>query len=231
MSKAKSRKRAEKHKTSKSDPRELLREDGCVPIPKNIFQKKKGNVFEDKIEERHAFEQFFWTRKTVDELMKACKYVYEEKTCCMTTPSMAHAWHEVGREEVLLDIDKRFSYLPKFKYYDCRKPEALEDDFRLLILDPPFFILPIPVFREAVDVITKKNYDTKILLGFLKRGEKELRKEFELYNLVPTNFPLQYSSIKENKWNNFALYSNIDLPGIKRKNEKKENKTFHKFYY
>lgn len=194
--------------------------DGLIPIPKNIFKKSHGHVFADDLEEKHAWEQFFWTRDTVGRLMNACNFVYEQKTCCFTTPSMAHAWHETGRDEVLLDIDTRFEYLPKFKYYDARKPYSLDDSFRLLILDPPFFAVPIEQIRDAVDVITKKDYTTKILIAFIKRGEQRLRTAFRHYNLQPTKFELQYASIKDNKWSNFVLYSNIDLPGIKRMKDK-----------
>ena len=59
------------------------------------------------------------------------------------TPNVAHQIHEENRNECLLDIDKRFNYLPKFRYYDMTKPSQINDKFRLLILDPPFFIIPI----------------------------------------------------------------------------------------
>jgi len=134
-------------------------------------------------------------------------------------PSIAHAFNENGRNEVLLDIDKRFDYLPKFKYYDVRDPTDLNCDFRLLILDPPFFIIPIEIVRLAVDKLTNNNYNTKIMIAFIKRGEKRLRQAFKEYNLVPTHFPLEYASIKPNKWSNFVLYSNIELPGIKKMKE------------
>ncbi|VBB17982.1 N6-adenine methyltransferase [Yasminevirus sp. GU-2018] len=189
---------------------------GALPIPRNMFIKQEGNVFKDEIEEQHAWEQFFWTKNVVDRLMKACEYTYVEETCCLTTPSLAHSWHEQGRDEILLDIDKRFSYLPKFKYYDMRNPKDVDGSFRLLVLDPPFFLIPIEQVRKAVDVITKNNYDTKIIIAFLKRTERRLLEAFKEYNIRLTNFELQYASIKQNKWGNFGLYSNIDLPGIKR---------------
>ncbi len=190
--------------------------EGVIPFSRNMFTKEHGNVFSDEKEEQHAWEQFFWTKDTVDRLMKACDLVYVEETCCFTTPSLAHAWHENGREEVLLDIDRRFEYLPKFRYFDARHPEQLEDNFRLIILDPPFFVTPIQQFREAVDVITKGDFNTKIIIGFLRREEKALMDAFKDYGIQPTSFELQYASIKPNKWKNFTLYSNVDLPGIKR---------------
>jgi hypothetical protein len=193
----------------------------ATAIPKN-FWKKTNNVFFNRLEEIKDNEQFFWSRETVEKLAKACEFTFVEETCCLTTPSLAHYWHENGREETLLDIDTRFSYIPGFKYYDLRKPDpdiGPDDNFRLLIIDPPFFIVPIETIGEAVDQITGKDYDTKIIIGFLSREEKRLQLAFEHYCLKPTKFPLQYPSIKENKWQNFVLYSNIDLPGIKRLKE------------
>ena len=53
-------------------------------------------------------------------------------------------------------------------------------------------------------------------MACLRRSKKRMRIAFSKYNLVPTKFKLQYASIKPNKWKNFCLYRNIDLPGIKR---------------
>ena len=36
------------------------------------------------------------------------------------------------------------------------------------------------------------------------------------YGISETSAKLEYAHIKQNKWRNFKLYSNIDLPGIKR---------------
>lgn len=198
----------------------LVNEYGATPMPKSFFKKNgKSKVFSNQMEENQAVEQYFWTKDTVERLIKACNFVYEEKTCCLMTPSLAHGWHEQDRDEVLLDIDKRFNYLPKFHYYDVRDPQKMNQDFRLLILDPPFFYIPIETIRDCVDKLTNKDYSTRIMMAFLKRGEKRMREAFKHYKLVPTHFPLQYASIKENKWSNFVLYSNIELPGIKKMKE------------
>lgn len=199
---------------------ELRTETGGVPVPKNFFVDNiKLDVFHGKIKENHQWEQFFWTEKTVSELIKGLNCVYEKKTCCLMTPSLAYRWHELGRDETLLDIDTRFSCLPKFQYYDIRSPTPIKDTFRLLIIDPPFFLIPVEEIKRAIDIITQKDYSTKIIIAWLLRAEKRLRTHLKAYNLVPTHFPLEYASIKPNKWKNFVLYSNIDLPGIKRKKE------------
>lgn len=182
-----------------------------INIPKNFF---KTDVFNNDLPERHEYEQFFWSKETVEKLIKACEFIPE--CCCLTTPSLAVGFHNKGVERTLLDIDERFNFLPKFKYYDVRTPTKLNESFQIIVLDPPFFSVPIEEFRKAVDVITDKNYNTKIIIGFLKREENRLLQAFNDYNIKKTNFKLEYASIKPNKWDNFALYSNVDLPGIKK---------------
>jgi hypothetical protein len=191
-------------------------ETGTISIPKNFFIKSINDVFDGKINENHKYEQFFWTKNVVEKIIKSIGYHYNEEICCFTTPSLAYQLHQYGQDEVLLDIDTRFNYLPKFKYYDAYDPKQLDENFRLLIIDPPFFAIPIEIIRDAVDVITNKDYNTKILIAYIKRNEKRLRIAFKNYKLFPTNFPLEYVSIKSNKWSNFVLYSNVELPNIKR---------------
>ncbi len=83
-------------------------------------------------------------------------------------------------------------------------------------MDPPFFYIPLEVIRDAVLAITKGSTSTKLIIGFLKREEQALLETFKEFNLKETNFELEYATVKDNKWKNYSLYSNVDLPGIKR---------------
>lgn len=172
------------------------------------------SMFSEGFVERFDLEQYFWTEETVRGLLHALEYYTD--CCCLTTPSLGHGFYTIGREEVVLDIDDRFSYLPKFRYFDIRFPTEQEEDFHIIIMDPPFFYLPMDVIYQAVLTITKGNTNVKILIGFLKREERILLETFRDFHLKETNFPLKYSTVKPNKWKNYALYSNCDLPGIKR---------------
>eukprot|EP00762_Andalucia_godoyi_P008432 ANDGO_04646.mRNA.1 hypothetical protein EMIHUDRAFT_221672 len=171
--------------------------------------------------ERHDLEQYFWTQDTVFRLMAAM--AHETDCCCLAVPSLCHAWHLKGRDEPLLDIDTRFSYLPGFRYFDIRHPESTYDEhssenaFRVIAFDPPFFYISMEQLFHAVCVIAKNDFrNTKLLVTFLKREEPLLLKTFAPFRLARTNFPVQYAAVKSNKWTNYALYSNIDLPGIRR---------------
>jgi hypothetical protein len=175
--------------------------------------------------ERRDLEQYFWTERTIEGIMDALRFTFtSDASCCLCTPTLADAyWTKESEAVCLLDIDKRFDYLPKYRYFDLRYPhqstelEPDQDLWRVIVFDPPFFYISMEVLFKAVMYVCKDRVDrTKILLGFLKREEKTLLEVFKVFNLKRTNFPLEYTHVKPNKWTNYALYSNIDVPGIKR---------------
>lgn len=138
---------------------------------KNILQTTRS-MYEHGFTERYDLEQYFWSEDTVSRLINSLSFM--DDCCCLTTPSLGHGFHEVGREEVVLDIDTRFNYLPKFRYFDILLPTEQEESFQILILDPPFFYIPMEKIYEAVLTITKGETNAKLLIGFLKREEKTL---------------------------------------------------------
>lgn len=176
------------------------------------------HMFSNGFVERHDLEQYFWTTTTVHNLRRAL--ACDPALCCLATPSLAHAFHvEEPQQEVrLLDIDTRFSYLPGFRFWDIRRPEPLGDgeSFRVVVFDPPFFYIPMPELHRAVLEVCKGDTKTKLLIGFLVREQATLLEVFKEFGLVRTKFVLEYATVKPNKWRNYALYSNVDLPGIKR---------------
>lgn len=193
-----------------------------VTIPKNFFidsdiQENYGmDVFSNKVEEKRELEQFFWTRNVVMKILKGCQYI--TNCCCFTTPSLANAFFQDGRDEKLLDIDERFNYLKYFEKFDIKNPHVPDGagDFNIIVIDPPFFNITIKELFDATNVITNYNYKTNIIIAHITRFDHTLIKTFEPYGLSETSTPLEYAHVKPNKWNNFKLYSNIDLPGIKR---------------
>lgn len=190
--------------------------DRPVYLPKNFLSKNK-DIFDGKIEEDHDLEQYFWTKKIVQRILNATQWTYTE-CCCFTTPSLAQAYHETGNEQALLDIDERFEYLPRFERFDITDPHspAGAGSFQILVIDPPFFGITVQQLYDATELITEGNGDTKIVIGYLTRMEHALLKTFRKYGISETSASLEYAGIKPNKWKNFTLYSNVDLPGIKR---------------
>jgi len=172
------------------------------------------SMFPEGFVERRDLEQYFWTEETVMRLMKALEYTPD--CCCLATPSLAQGMHVTGREETLLDIDTRFEYLPKFRYWDIQCPSPVGETFRVVVFDPPFFYIAMDQLFKAVTEVCNGHTSTKLLIGFLKREEPLLLKTFAPFKLRQTNFPLEYATVKPNKWRNYALYANVDLPGIRR---------------
>ena len=149
-------------------------------------------MFTKGFRERHDLEQYFWTEQTVNQIMKAVECEYEGTVCCLTTPSLAHAFYISGRSEVLLDIDLRFQYLPKFRYFDIQSPSASDaEDNRIIVFDPPFFYIPMEALFAAVRTICNHDFKRKLLVGFLAREEAALLTTFAPFNLTRTRFPLE----------------------------------------
>lgn len=174
--------------------------------------------------ERRDLEQYFWTESTIQGIKSALQSTFDaDSSLCLCTPTVADSfWTENSVAVSLLDLDTRFEYLPKFRYFDLRCPNAtdLEPErsmWRVIVFDPPFFYIPMDVLHKAVLYVSNGNVkQTKLLVGFLKREEKCLLETFKEFNLKRTNFPLEYAHVKSNKWVNYAMYSNVDLPGIRR---------------
>jgi hypothetical protein len=183
---------------------------------KNIIRETRS-MFDNGFEERHDLEQYFWTERTVNKLIQSLRFI--PNCCCLTTPSLGHGFYQIGREEIVLDIDTRFEYLPKFQYFDILVTHSINEEIRIIVMDPPFFYIPMEQIYNAVLKITEGDTKCKLMIGFLIREEKALLHTFTSFNLKRTNFPLEYATARPNKWKNYALYSNIDLPGIKRRKE------------
>lgn len=189
-----------------------------VSKPESNTLGSPRHMFSNGFVERHDLEQYFWTIATVEKLCRALSY--DPNLCCLATPSLAQAFHQLDPQQDvrLLDIDTRLSYLPGFRYWDIRNPEPLgeSESFRVVVFDPPFFYIPMEQLHSAVLEVCKGDTKTKLLIGFLVREQASLLDLFKDFGLSRTKFVLEYATVKPNKWCNYALYSNVDLPGIKR---------------
>lgn len=220
----KTRRRTKSDVNTKENSGEMERKsESNITSSKQTSEKPMRQMFSRGFLERRDLEQYFWTDKCVTGILNSIKSTFgPEESCCLCTPSLAEAWWVEGEDVSLLDIDERFRYLPKFRYFDLRFPEESNldperDDWRVIVFDPPFFYISLEMLFRAVEYICEGKLDrAKLLIGFLKREEKSLLEAFKPFNLKKTNYPLEYAHVKSNKWINYALYSNVDIPGIKR---------------
>jgi len=172
------------------------------------------------IVERREVEQYFCSERTVYMLMSAIADM--GNVGCLTTPALAQALHDEGYTDVaLLDIDERFASLPGFQHFDLLKPIAHSQKFDVIVFDPPFFYIPLEQLKKAVLTLTHGRTNVPFLIAFLAREEAKLLNVFRDFGLCRTKFVLEYANVKESKWSNYALYSNVDLPGVKRIHRKR----------
>ena len=53
-------------------------------------------------------------------------------------------------------------------------------------------------------------------MSFMTRDEKQVKAAFHMFNLERTLYKLEYATVKPNRWENYGLYANVDIPLIKR---------------
>ena len=154
-----------------------------------------------------------------------------KKVCLICAPSLSKAFYDqLGYVVTCLDIDRRFEDLPGFCYFDlqkpdeCQDPRVLQNEFEIIIFDPPFFYITLDQMSSALKVVSKYSTNhAKMTIGmsFMVRDETQVKQSFSQFKLERTNLNLEYATVKPNRWDNYCWWSNTDLPMIKRKSEKK----------
>ena len=148
----------------------------------------------------------------------------EKKLCLVCAPTLAKAFYErLGLKITICDIDERFKDLPGFKYFDLQAPIPFENEFEYILFDPPFFYISLDQMSKAIQVLSNGNKNMKLLMSFMIRDEAHVKQSFKMFNLERTQYQLEYATVKPNRWDNYGLYANVDLPMIKRM-KKKSNK-------
>ena len=91
-------------------------------------------------------------------------------------------------------------------------------------MDPPFFYITLEQMAHAVTVLTngsKAKGGCKLLISFMLKDEPRVKQAFKAFNLERTNLELEYATVQPNRWSNYCLWANTDLPMIKRVKPKK----------
>lgn len=187
--------------------------------------EENDTVMPDNFRERRDLEQYFFTKNTIQNYITAFTMRWpdqeelEKKLCLICCPSLAKAFYEqLGYTVACLDIDKRFENLPGFRYFDLQDPYAFENEFEVILFDPPFFYITLEQMSKAIQTI---NPEIRLMMSFMKKDEKQVKHAFRVFNLEKTNFELEYGTVKANRWENYGLYANVDMPMIKRVKKKR----------
>lgn len=148
-----------------------------------------------------TLSQIFFTQQTASALVRALDGY--TNPCCLCTPRLAAEWAQRGRRVTLLDIDARFAEFAQFLPYDLREPQLINQDFDVIIADPPFFI-PEPLY-QAIHILTGDRRPD-LFLVFAVEHEAELLRLFSEYRLQRTNFNLRHNNVKVSHQPLFRLY-------------------------
>ena len=151
--------------------------------------------------------QYFFTDECVKYLVDTLDRF--QNPCCLCTPRLEKEWMDRGRIVRVLDIDKRFEFLPGWTHYDIRKPQALHETFDVIVADPNFSY-GIDTILRAVDTLSMENPEQKLLILYYSESGEAFLRTFERYQLKPTNYHPEYCNVKEEARNKFVVYANFN---------------------
>lgn len=157
----------------------------------------------------YAFQQYFFTKECVRFLVDRLDPF--SNPCCVGTPSLAKEWLERGRTVRLLDVDKRFSFLPGYMYYDLANPELLDEKFDLIIMDPTFG-RGEGVLLKAINILSQNDHSQKILLVYMSSHDISILEIFKDYKLKPTGYYPEYTNLRGGGKKFVMCYSNFEFP-------------------
>lgn len=184
------------------------------------------SVLPDNFRERHDLEQYFFTKDMIDKYINALmmrfqdKETIEQKLCLICCPSLATAFYERHNIAIpCLDIDTRFQNLPGFRYFDLQKPYEFKNQFELILIDPPFFYITLEQMAHSISIICQNSdakLGCKLMISFPTKDEQRVKTAFHAFGLEKTSLELEYATVGPNRWSNYVLFANTDIPMIKR---------------
>ena len=154
-------------------------------------------------------EQYFFTIECAKEIVNRLDRF--DNPCCLCAPRLGKEWFDRGRIVRILDIDKRFSFLPGYKYYDLENPHALDEKFDIIVADPNLSLEEIVILR-AINTISNMNYHQKLLILYETEKEASLLKTFQAYDLHPTQYYPIYCNITDEGRRYHQFYANFNFP-------------------
>lgn len=158
--------------------------------------------------ENHQREQYFFDASSIEALVRVLEPY--ERVCCLCAPMLGRALHERGRTPRVLDIDERFADLAGFRRYDLYRPEALEEDYDVLLCDPPFFTVSLSQLFRAIRMLCRFDLSRRVLVSYLVRREAAIMGTFAPFGLRPTSFEPGYATVDTSDRSRIRFYANFD---------------------
>ncbi len=163
------------------------------------------------IAEDVRYEQFFFDDATTRRLADLARRATDPLLVCL--PSIAVALAQEGRAARLLDRDTRFHTLPRAEAFDIHAPHFVEGEHDLLLCDPPFANVRLPVLRATLDGLVASALKDRKRLGicYISDREEALCAAFHDYDLRPVGPPLGYRSVSADTQARIRLYLSAEL--------------------
>lgn len=172
------------------------------------------------IHENHQLRQFFFAEDTIRQLAELLEQF--ENPCCLCAPMVAWKLAEQGRWVRALDLDTRFRFLPGFREYNLYRPDYLQEEFDLILCDPPFHAVGLGQLFKAINTVSHFNPNQKILMSHLVRRQWGVVGVFSKFGLQPTSFHPRYLTAKKcntDGKSRVVFYANFEVGGDEESNE------------
>ena len=169
-----------------------------------------------KMYEIHAKEQYFFDEDTLHHLTEFLKGW--SAPCCICAPLLGRTAAEHGIPVTVLDIDERFSDVAGFQRFDLYRPHWLEQEFDLILCDPPFFNVSLSQLFSALRLLAHHNLAQPLMVSYLSRRSGAITGTFAPFNLQPTGYKPGYQTIKKTPKNEIEFFSNLKPDQLDRLN-------------
>jgi len=159
------------------------------------------------IEENHQREQYFFDSQTVTEL--ASFLAQFERPCCLCAPMIGRELHARGRSIRVLDADDRFADLPGFVKWDLYRPRHLDEEFDLILCDPPFFNVSLSQLFKAIRLLCHFELTRRIMISYPVRRQQALMRVFAPFGIAETGWMPGYLTVQHCEKNEIQFYANF----------------------
>jgi Probable N6-adenine methyltransferase len=160
------------------------------------------------MEERHEREQYFFDAATVRVLADFVGSF--ERPCCLCAPMVGRELHRRGRAVRVLDVDERFADLSGFLAWDLYRPRHLDEEFDLVLCDPPFFNVSLSQLFSAVRVLCHFDLTKPVMISYPARRSRAILGTFAPFGLRPTGYRPGYQTVQKCDKNEIEFYANFD---------------------
>ncbi len=158
--------------------------------------------------ERHKWEQYFWDAPTLEALADVVARF--DNPCCLCAPMLGRVLAERGLKHRVLDFDERFAADENFSAYDLYRPQWRDENYGVIICDPPFWKVSLSQLCAAVRLLAHHNFEQPLAICYPTRRAKNICGTFARFGLEPTAYFPTYLTVQESQRNRIEFFANFD---------------------